>query len=150
MTKTLPSIYNLSIENMKQKIEFYDSINLHSLAVVEPKKLMQSVKLSYARYYFFMEKGIKIDETNYAQLFREQSRFEKRYGITKKELLEKYPYEPEQSSKDSGAETKSTQELGEESKTTQLDVNGIDQMCKKMMDRVKEVKSKKKNEIENN
>ena len=135
---------------MKQKIEFYDSINLHSLAVVEPKKLMQSVKLSYARYYFFMEKGIKIDETNYALLFINQSRFEKQYGITKKELLEKYPYEPEQSSKDGSAETKSTQELGEESKTAQLDVNVIDQMCKKMTDRVKEVKSKKKNEIENN
>ena len=49
MTKSLPQIYSLSKENMKQKIDFYDSIGMHVLAVIDTKYLMQSVNLSYAR-----------------------------------------------------------------------------------------------------
>lgn len=93
MTIGLPSILGLSIENIKQKIEFYDSIGLHSLAVIDSKKLMQSTKLSYARYMFFKEKGIVIDETSYRKLFVNQKKFEKQYGLTKNEILQKYPYE---------------------------------------------------------
>ena len=81
MTKSLPQIYGYSIENIKQKIEFYDSIGLHCLAVIDPKKLMQSTKLSYARYMFFKEKGIVIDETSYRKLFVGQKQFEKQYGL---------------------------------------------------------------------
>ena len=92
MTKILTSIYGLSIENMKQKIEFYDSIDMHELAVINPKQLMQSVNLSYARYSFYKDRGIDIDMNNYGKLFVGQKNFEKTYGITKKELLEKYDY----------------------------------------------------------
>ena len=93
MTKTLPALFGLSIENIKQKINFYDSIDMHDLSVVNPKYLMQSTKLSYARYEFYKVKGIKIDMTNYRKLFLGSKRFEKQYGITKEELLEKYKYE---------------------------------------------------------
>ena len=96
MTKSLPSIYGLSIENMKQKIEFYDEIGLHSLAVIDSKKLMQSTKLSYARYMFYKEKGITITEENYRKLFVGQKPFEKSYGVTKEEILKKYPYNENQ------------------------------------------------------
>ena len=92
MTKILPAIYGFSIENMKQKIDFYDSIDMHELAVINPKQLMQSVNLSYARYSFYKDRGIDIDMNNYRKLFDGQKRFEKAYGITKKELLEKYDY----------------------------------------------------------
>ena len=98
MTIGLPSILGSSIENIKQKIEFYDSIGLHSLAIVAPKNLMQSTKLSYARYMFFKEKGIVIDETSYRKLFMGQKQFEKQYGLTKNEILQKYPYEEWQAS----------------------------------------------------
>ena len=92
MTKSFTSIYGFSIENMKQKIDFYDSIDMHELAVINPKLLMQSVNLSYARYSFYKDRGIDIDMNNYRKLFVEQKKFEKAYGITKKELLEKYDY----------------------------------------------------------
>ena len=92
MTKSLPQIYGLSIESMKQKIDFYDSIDMHELAVIDSKQLMQSVNLSYARYSFYKERGIDIDMNNYGKLFVGQKNFEKTYGITKKELLEKYDY----------------------------------------------------------
>ena len=92
MTKSLPQIYGLSIESMKQKIDFYDSIDMHELAVINPKQLMQSVNLSYARYSFYKDRGIDIDMNNYGKLFVGQKNFEKTYGITKKELLEKYDY----------------------------------------------------------
>ena len=92
MTKTLPAIYGLSIENMKQKIEFYDSIGMHKLAIVDAKQLMQSATLSYARYEFYKAKGIEINMFNYKKLFLDQKQFEKQYGVTKQELLEKYDY----------------------------------------------------------
>ena len=93
ITKGLPSIYGLSIENIKQKIEFYDSINMHELPLVDAKMLMQSTALSYARYIFYKERGIEVTIDNYRKLFVENKTFEKTYGITKKELLEKYSYE---------------------------------------------------------
>ena len=92
MTKALPTIFGLSIENLKQKIEFYDYIGLHSLAIMSPSYLMQSTALSYARYMFLKEKGIRIDETNYNKLFYNQKLFQNQYGITKEELLAKYDF----------------------------------------------------------
>src|SRR5574344_1465820 len=62
MTKSLPTIFGLSIENVKQKIEFYDSIDLHLLPIIDSKNLMQSTALSYARYMFYKDKGININE----------------------------------------------------------------------------------------
>ena len=92
MTKTLPQIYSLSIENMKQKIDFYNLIDMHELAVIDAKNLMQSINLSYARYSFYIDLGINIDMNNYRKLFMGQKQFEKTYGITKEELLERYDY----------------------------------------------------------
>ena len=66
---------------------------MHELAVIDSKKLMQSVNLSYARYSFYKDRGIDLDMNNYRKLFVEQKKFEKAYRITKKELLEKYDYD---------------------------------------------------------
>ena len=93
MTKILPTIYGLSIEKIREKIEFYDSINMHELAVKKPKQLMQSVVLSYARYMFYLSRGIEINMGNYSKLFINNKQFEKSYGKTKQEILEEYNYE---------------------------------------------------------
>ena len=93
MTKSLPAIFSLSIENMKLKIDFYDSINLHESVVISPNILMQSIALSYARYYFYQDRGIVITSENFDKLFVCQKRFEKQYGISKEELLKMYDYE---------------------------------------------------------
>ena len=94
ITKTFPQIYSLSIETIKQKIEFYDSINMHELANLDARQLMQSTALSYARYMFYKEEhGIIVDISNYSKLFICQKKFEQQYGITKETILEKYNYE---------------------------------------------------------
>ena len=126
MTKVSPSIYGLSIENIKQKVEFYDSIKLHSLAIIAPKALMQSTALSYARYMFYKEKGINIDETNYKKLFMDQKKFEKQYGEGKKELLERYNYRDYLESLDKRKGIKSTQELGQETIKEQGNTEQLD------------------------
>ena len=59
MAKSFPPIYSYNTDNIKQKIDFYDSIGLHELAINDTKKLMQSVSLSYARYMFYKEKNIE-------------------------------------------------------------------------------------------
>ena len=93
MIKLFPALLGSGIESIREKVKFYDSINMHELLIVDPKDFMQSTKLSYARYEFYKVKGIKIDMTNYRKLFLGSKRFEKQYGITKEELLEKYKYE---------------------------------------------------------
>ena len=102
MTKILPSILGLNIENIREKIEFYDSINMHELAVKDPKQLMQSVALSYARYMFYLSRGIEINMMNYSKLFMSNKRFEKTYGKTKQEILEEYNYEKYMEEKKNG------------------------------------------------
>ena len=87
---------------MKQKIEFYDSIDMHELAVVDSKQLIQSVSLSYARYMFCLSIGVEIDMTNYTKLFMNNKKFEKTYGVTKEEILEKYNYDEYLKEKENG------------------------------------------------
>ena len=93
MTKTLPSLYSLSIENIKQKTIFLKEINLDFIVADDTKKLMQSIDLTYARYMFLREKGIEITKDNYKRLFYDAKQFEKQYGIDKSTLLEKYSYQ---------------------------------------------------------
>ena len=148
MTKSFPQIYGFSIENIKQKIEFYDSIGLHSLVIVAPKSLMQSTKLSYARYMFFKEKGIVIDKTNYNKLFANQKQFEKQYGLTKNEILQKYPYEEWQASANEAEEDSKVQSDDEHEKerlvSEMLEKQGE---VARLEEKISELQSKK-NELE--
>lgn len=109
---------------------------------------MQSTKLSYARYQFLKEKGIEIDETNYRNLFIDQKHFEQQYGIKKQELLEKYAYE-EENSEYRSKRTKSTQDLGRESKKAQKNIEGIDEITIKIANRLKGIDIKEATEKEN-
>ena len=81
------------MDNIKQKLEFYKSINMEQIPIVHPKYLMQSVSLSYARYQFYKDRGKDITMDDYRGLFIGNKQFEKEYHITKSELLEKYNYE---------------------------------------------------------
>ena len=131
MTKSLPTIYGLSIDNIKQKIDFYDSIGLHELAINDTKKLMQSVSLSYARYMFYKEKNIEITDKSYNKLFINQKQFQKAYGITKEELLEKYDYQAyiqQKKTQDLGKETLKIQKETSYIKQTEQAINNQEQM----------------------
>lgn len=53
---------------------------------------MQSVSLSYARYKYFEENNKIINLSNCILLFYNEKHFSKQFGVSKKELLEKYKY----------------------------------------------------------
>ena len=93
MTIILPSLFSFSTENIRQKTIFLKQIDLDFIAVEDTKKLMQSIDLTYARYMFFKDRGIAINEENYRRLFYNAKQFEKQYGIDKSTLLEKYNYQ---------------------------------------------------------
>lgn len=94
MTKQLSTLYGLSEENIKEKIEYLRIVDLEFIVVEDTKNLMQSTKLTYARYEFLTkENKIKIDKTNFGKLFYSQKTFKKQYGITNKELFETYNFE---------------------------------------------------------
>ena len=139
MTIDFPGIYDFSTENLKQKIEFYDSINLHSLATKSPKDLMQSTALSYARYMFYKDNGISIDETNYKKLFASQKSFEKQYGIKKEELLTKYDYKEYM---ESLRMKKDTQQLGKETMEEQKDTPFLDDIEAQQAEQQRGLKNK--------
>ena len=144
MTKTLPTLYNLSIENIKQKIEFYDSINLHSLAVEDTKRLMQSTALSYARYMFYKERGITIDESNYGKLFIGQKQFERQYGINNKDLIARYDYKKVLEDKEKRHQgLKSTQELGIETVEEQKNPTLLDKIEESQNSQLRALKTRK-------
>ena len=145
MTKSSPSIYGYGIENIKQKIEFYDSIGLHSLAVIAPKNLMQSTELSYARYMFYKEKGIDIDETNYRKLFIDQKKFENQYGVKKEALLAKYDYKKYIEGLETKGEntTKRVQELGKETIAEQKTTKFLDSIVAALREQQEELDNKK-------
>lgn len=87
-----PEILSLSKENLEKKIQCFENLNMHNIIVNQSKRLMQSVELTYARSEFLKEKFVLIKDNNYRALFLDNSRFVKKFGITKGELLEKYPY----------------------------------------------------------
>jgi len=90
--KSLPSILGLNIKNIKEKLNFYNSITLSKFIINNPKYLMQSVELSYARYMFLTSSGLIIDETNYYRIFLSQKRFKASYNIDTDKLISMYDY----------------------------------------------------------
>ena len=140
MTKSLPAIYGYSIDNIKQKIDFYDSIGLHELAINDTKQLMQSVSLSYARYMFYKEKNIEITDKSYNKLFINQKQFQKAYGITKEELLEKYDYQ-------AYIQQKKTQDLGKETLEIQKETSYIKQTEQAMNNQEQMLEQKNQDDV---
>lgn len=92
MTSLLPSLFSYSIENIKEKIDFARQVELEQALLDNPKNLMQSVDLTYARYKFLTEECVFLDEEVSQEIFRNAEHFKSKFKISKKELLEKYSY----------------------------------------------------------
>lgn len=98
MIKLFPPILGLSIETIKEKIAFYRELNILDFIIRNPKYLMQSVSLSYARYMFYlMEKNDVINSNTSRRLFVGDKQFSKQFKVTKEELLKRYSYEESRS-----------------------------------------------------
>ena len=96
ITVEFPSIYSASLNSIKEKLLYFKEIGLDKKIIDNPKYLMQSVDLTYARYRYLTEdKGIEIDIKNADYLFRNAKSFEKQFGISKINLLERYSYDLE-------------------------------------------------------
>ena len=68
-----------------------------------PKHLMQSVDLTYARFkYLTLVKSRSLDKTTIDYLFTGAKAFEKIFGISKEELLARYSYDLDVRSKNKG------------------------------------------------
>ena len=92
ITICYPALFGLKIDNIKQKIVFYQDIDISEFILYDSKQLMQSVDLSYARYMFYKEKDIEINNSNYRKLFTCQRLFFNSYGVTNEYIKEKYKY----------------------------------------------------------
>ena len=93
MIKNFPFILGLNSKNIKDKIDFYRAIGIDNIILEDTRQLIQRVDLSYARYCFYKDKGIIINQDNYINLFMSQKRFIEVYEITNKGLMELHNYE---------------------------------------------------------
>lgn len=96
ITSSLPSIYGSSTSLIKEKLKFYNSLGLKEAILHKPTNLIQSIELSYARYNFFLDNNMLITDDNRYLLFVGNEIFERRFNITKEELLNNYPYNEEE------------------------------------------------------
>lgn len=94
VTIEYPSIINSDTQRTEKIINFFSNIGLRKKIIDDPKNIfIQSVEVSYARYCYYMDSGIEINEDNYKKLFFGWQYFKKVTGISKEELLEMYKYE---------------------------------------------------------
>lgn len=89
---SFPYILGFSKENIKEKLEFYIGVDMKGLPVLDARQLMQSIKLTNARYNFYTSRGEDININSYSKLYMNEKQFVKQYGITKEELIEEYNY----------------------------------------------------------
>ena len=96
MSLSLPAIYSFTIENIKEKIDYLKEIGIVDVILLNPKNLMQSVDLIYARYRFLTEDvGLGIDYSNAKYLFKDRKQFFRQFRVGNEELLERYNYDLE-------------------------------------------------------
>ena len=88
-----PVILGSTIENTNDKLNLYKEFGILNVIVKVPKYLIQSVELSFARYYYLNSIGIEINEENAFLLFINESVFKKRFKISKADLLDRFNYE---------------------------------------------------------
>ena len=91
--KEFPYILASKEENIRQKLQFYKFIGLDKIVINKPKQLIQSVELSYARYMFYLSKGVVITESNCKKLFMDQKQFKKIYKLDNNQLIKMFDYE---------------------------------------------------------
>lgn len=82
-----PSILELSMENITEKISLYESLGLLDYVIKRPEFLIQSIPLSIGRINFLNDNNIAITGNN---LFLKQKRFINAYGITNEQLINEY------------------------------------------------------------
>ena len=68
-------------------------MDIHDAPVNNPMFLMISAPVVYARYCFLKDHGISIDINSCYKVFYCNKTFEKKFGISKEELLSTYNYE---------------------------------------------------------
>lgn len=89
----MPSLFGLTFKNIEEKIKYLIEIDAIERLIEVPTDLMQSVRLTYARYEFFKDKNIDIKgEGKLAWLFIENETFEKRFSVSAQTLLTRYNY----------------------------------------------------------
>ena len=93
MTTNLSTLLGYNLENTKQKIEYLKEIGLEKAIVSNTIILMQSLELTYAHYEYLKDNDVEMNEKNLKKVFYNNREFERQFGISKEELLEKYIYE---------------------------------------------------------
>lgn len=83
--KKTPQLFGYSIENIKAKVEYLYSINLKHLIVKDSNILIPSKDTTNARYNYLTE----INSFAPKELYKKNKDFEKKYKITKEELIKR-------------------------------------------------------------
>lgn len=97
MTLRIPTLYNLSEQNLNNKLNFYNNIGLDNKYFINNTgHLIQGVELSIARHTLFQDLGIDMNLLSKKMLFRSNEAFTNLFNISNAELKEMYKEEIEE------------------------------------------------------
>ena len=85
-----PQIFGFSYESLQDKIDLYDSLELHDVPIDYPSILMQGTSLCRLRMKYFNDIGIEINQDNYRQLFLPERDFFNKFKVSRDDLIEIY------------------------------------------------------------
>ena len=91
----MPSLTGYSKNNLTEKLTLFKALNALSAVTHDSRIMIQSVALTYARYWVCSKHDIEIDEMNIRCLFAGDKYFTKRFGYPKDRILNRYPYNGE-------------------------------------------------------
>ena len=95
ITSLLSTVFDYSYDTIEQRLDLFEYLNLHNLVYNKPITLRQSPKLTYARYKYFQDKGIEVNEQKYKKLFMSEKQFMDIHKISNIDLMNKYNYDEE-------------------------------------------------------
>lgn len=90
MTLLMPKIYDIPLDELVLKLEFFRISKLSNIIIDNPKYLMDDIVIMYSRYIYLTSRGIKINSKNYELLFINNDDFNKKYDVDYEEVSNNY------------------------------------------------------------
>ncbi len=91
MTVRHPQLFSDGFPNIREKVKLLKSLGLEDIIIKDTKKIMQSVKKTYARVRFLESRGEVVTKENCNRIFNSSERFYKIYKISDEELYRLFP-----------------------------------------------------------
>lgn len=89
--KIYPKVFDFKDETLDRRLVFYNDIDAKDQIMENPRRLKQSLDISYARFKFLSTRNLKLK----GNLFMYECTFKDNFGVWNNEIIKKYPIKEE-------------------------------------------------------